>query len=110
MKKALRERKNEEFKEIIAQKHSIASRACIIYRKKSNANNARIGISVSKKLGKAHVRNKIKRQLRMMLMASVDFAKEDNDYIIIVRQPYLKQSFADNKKDLENTIKKVKMR
>ena len=46
----------------------------------------------------------------MMLMASVDFAKEDNDYIIIVRQPYLKQSFADNKKDLENTIKKVKMR
>ena len=64
MKKALRVRKNEEFKEIIAQKHSVASATYIIYRQKRKGDNARIGISVSKKLGKAHVRNKIKRQIQ----------------------------------------------
>ena len=67
MKKAFRIKKNEEFSKLIAQKHSFAFNEYIIYAAKRKEDKARFGISVSKKIGKAYVRNKVKRQLRMMI-------------------------------------------
>lgn len=110
MKKALRIKKNEEFSQIIAKKQSLASAAFIVYWQAKKAEHSRVGISVSKKLGKAHIRNKIKRQLRMMLQDVVDFEKSEYDYIVIVRPKYCDLSFDAAKKDLENTLKKVKIK
>lgn len=45
----------------------MANRTFIIYYLKNDIGHARIGISVSKKLGKAVIRNKIKRQVRMIV-------------------------------------------
>ena len=73
MNKEKRIRKNEEFQAIIAKKHSSANRCFIIYYDLKKQENARVGISVSKKLGKAVQRNKIKRQLRMMISETIDF-------------------------------------
>ena len=73
MNKEKRIRKNEEFQAIIAKKHSSANRCFIIYYDLKKQDNARVGISVSKKLGKAVQRNKIKRQLRMMISETIDF-------------------------------------
>ena len=66
MKKEYRIKKNEEFQKIIRQKKSIVHSKFVIYFRK-NDEHLRIGISVSKKLGNAVVRNKIKRQIRMMI-------------------------------------------
>lgn len=110
MKKDYRIRKNEEFSRIIAEKNSTAGKEFIIYASLRREDNCRIGISVSKKLGKAVIRNKIKRQLRMMLLNIIDFDNEKYDYIVIVRPDYLNHSFDENKKGLENTIKKVKIK
>ena len=60
MKKEFRVRKNEDFSRIIKKKQSMANRSFIIYYLKNDLDHARIGISVSKKLGKAVIRNKIK--------------------------------------------------
>lgn len=46
----------------------------------------------------------------MMLQSLLDFKEDNYDYIVIVRPNYLNMSFDDNKKDLEKTIKKVKMK
>ena len=61
---------------------------------------------MSKKLGKAHVRNKIKRQVRMMVHDGFDF-DQNCDYIIIVRNKYLDGSYEDNKKLLISLYKKT---
>lgn len=108
MKKEYRIKKNEEFQKIIRQKKSIVHSKFVIYFRK-NDEHLRVGISVSKKLGNAVVRNKIKRQIRMMIQQVFD-KNEKLDCIIIVRKKYLLGSFHDNKKDLEYLYNKLKKR
>ena len=79
MKKEFRVRKNEDFSRIIKKKQSMANRSFIIYYLKNDLDHARIGISVSKKLGKAVIRNKIKRQVRMMLQQTINFNSNLNE-------------------------------
>ena len=107
MKKAFRIKKNEEFSKLISQKHSFAFNEYIIYAAKRKEDKARFGISVSKKIGKAYVRNKVKRQLRMMIQEEIDFYEYEYDIIVIVRQKYLENNYLTNKKSLAKALKKV---
>ena len=107
MKKEYRIRKNEEFKRIIQVRRSFSSANFIVYAANRQMDNARMGISVSKKLGDAVERNKIKRQLRMMLLEIIDFETCPKDMIVIVRNGYLKNDYQTNKVDLENVVKKA---
>ena len=107
MKKAYRIRKNEEFSSIINEKHSRHSAGFVVYYEKKKLDNARAGISVSKKLGNAVERNRIKRQVREMIRALIDFETCPIDMIVIVRKPYLEKDFMANKNDLEMLIKKA---
>lgn len=107
MKKENRIRKNEEFNRIIAKKHSFSNATFIVYSDNRQLDHARIGISVSKKLGDAVTRNKIKRQLRMMLMETVNVNTCPKDLIVIVRNRFKDNSFQDNKSFLEKLIKKA---
>lgn len=107
MIKQYRIRKNEEFSKIVAKKQSIASGNFVLYYNDSKEEYSRIGISVSKKLGKAVVRNKIKRQVRMMVNEVYDYRNNKLDLIIIVRNKYLNNTYKDNRLDLEKLIKKA---
>lgn len=107
MKKLYRIRKNEEFSRIISEKHSISSGIFVLYYSDKKQDNARVGLSVSKKLGDAVDRNRIKRQVREMARALIDFDNMGKDLIIIVRAPFLNGTYQDNLADLEKLIKKV---
>lgn len=106
MKKALRIKKNEEFSNIIKQRHSYASANFVLYKSIKKETNVRVGISVSKKLGDAVTRNKIKRQVREICHLVIDFENGMYDYVIIVRQSYKNNDFHYNKNDLEKLYKK----
>ena len=107
MKKTYRIRKNEEFTRIISEKHSIASANFVLYFSNKYEEKCRVGISVSKKLGDAVTRNRIKRQVREMAKALVDFDNGNIDLIIIVRPGYLRNEYHINLQDLEKLIKKA---
>ncbi|MBQ2510212.1 MAG: ribonuclease P protein component [Erysipelotrichaceae bacterium] len=107
MKRADRIRKNEEFSRIIGKRHSLASDSFIVYSDLRKEDHARAGISVSKKLGDAVERNRIKRQVREMIRSIVDFDSCPIDLIVIVRNGYLSKAFKDNKNNLENIVKKA---
>jgi len=107
MKKAFRVKKNREFERIITKKKSAGNKSFVVYCDLKQLDHVRVGISVSKKLGNAVERNRIKRQVREMVKQLVDFNNCEYDLIIIVKKGFLDKDFNNNKKDLETTIKKA---
>ena len=109
MKKERRIKKSEEFQSMIKNKKHVASNLFVIYYKQKEEEKNRVGISVSKKLGNAVVRNKLKRQVRMMVQ-EIGCLESDVDILILVRKAYLANTYDINKKGLETLVKKVKIR
>lgn len=108
MKKKYRVCKNHEFSAIMKKKQFYACPAFVIYVKPRALDHARVGISVGKKLGNAVQRNRVKRQVRMMVDEIYDF-NEEFDTVLIVRPKYDCENYLNNKKSLERLKKKVKM-
>ena len=92
MKKEYRLLKNEEFKKVLDAKKSVASKEFVVYKRNNLLNHARIGISVSSKIGNSVVRHKIKRQISEMLKTFFDM-KVNVDVVIIVRNKFLNNNF-----------------
>lgn len=107
MKKINRIRKNEEFQTIISKKQSIANASFVLYFAPREEDHARVGLSVSKKLGDAVTRNRIKRQIRMMFIEGFDYDTYPFDVIAIAKSKYLEFDYATNKKSLEKLLNKV---
>lgn len=70
--------------------------------------NARFGFTVTKQLGNAVVRNRIRRRLReaIRLVAAAN-ARADHDYVLIARAPTLDRPFADLVRDIETAFTRV---
>ncbi len=109
MKKVLRIKDNREFQAIIQTKQFVSSSCFSIYYVDKKEKYARVGISAPTKIGNAVVRNKVKRQVRMMIQEISPF-KEDFDSIIIVKKNYLNNSFQENYEELNSNYKKVIMK
>lgn len=109
MKKNRRIKKSDEFQSMIHNCRHVSSPLFVIYYKEKEDDQNRIGISVSKKLGNAVVRNKVKRQVRMMVQ-EIGCLECHLDLLILVRKGYLTNAYNINKKGLETLVKKVKIR
>lgn len=109
MKKLYRVKKNQEFQRIMGVKRFVSCPVLTLYYALKREEISRVGLSVGKKLGGAVQRNLVKRQVRMMVQELTDF-NESFDCIILVRGAYLKQSFAQNKKELEKCLNTVRIK
>lgn len=107
MKKKYRIKKSEEFEKIIKNRLFIASPAIVLYYKKKKESKNRVGITVKKKIGNAVVRNKVKRQVRMMVQEIYDF-DENFDTILLIKEKYMENDYIANKKTLEILYKRAK--
>jgi len=106
MKKELRIKKNKEFQEAFQKGYSFANRQFVVYAlKKEGQDTFRIGLSVSKKIGNAVVRNQIKRYIRQSIFEIKDLLATENDYVIIARKPASEMDFFEVKKSLTHVLK-----
>ena len=110
MKKDFRVKKNKEFQDAFKNGKSVANRQFVVYvLKKQDQENFRIGLSVSKKIGNAVVRNQVKRYVRQSFHELQDRIHSGNDYIIIARKPVAEMGMHDIKKSLEHVLKVAKV-
>ena len=108
MRKELRVKKSQEFSEIMNYKRYYNSDVMTLYVKPKKEEVNRVGLSVGKKIGNAVIRNKVKRQVRMMVQETYTF-EENFDTIILIRKKFIEESYDSNKKVLEMLLKKVKI-
>ena len=107
MQKKFRLTKNEDFKRLISKKKFVFNKTFTVYFLLNEINHSRFGISVGKKHGNAVMRNKIKRQVRMMIAKEFDFSKP-YDYVIMIRENYHKQTYLENLKELNKLATRIK--
>ena len=94
-----------EFTDIIKNGNFIKNKEFVIYYKENNLEKNRYGIAVSTKLGKAVIRNKLKRQTREIITKLNSLFKNNRDYIIMIRKGNLESSFQNKLNNLEKLLK-----
>lgn len=107
MKKKFIVKENGDFTNIINNGRYYKSNYFTIYALKNDLDNYRFGISVGKKVGNAVVRNKVKRQMRMIIDNYKKNYQNGMDYIIIIRSNYTNADFSEIKMSFENIINKI---
>ncbi|KZE37579.1 ribonuclease P protein component [Bhargavaea cecembensis] len=101
MNKHQRVKKNKDFQRVFKHGKSFANRQFVIYSVRTEGQEEfRIGISVSKKIGNAVTRNRIKRHVRQAVHELKDELLQDRDYIIIARNQAASIDFHETKKSL----------
>lgn len=95
MKKIEMIKSHREFTEIIQKEKYIKNHDFSIYIRKGKYSYPHFGIAVSKKLGNAVTRNKLKRRMRMILDEWKKDLKYNEDYIIIMKESTKNLSFEE---------------
>lgn len=76
-------------------------------REGQQAEPARLGLTVTRKVGTATERNRIKRRLRAALRTCGDRARPGVDYVVIARRDLLSAPFQSIVTDLENAMSRL---
>ncbi len=78
-------KKNSDFRKVYNKKKSFANKQLVIYYDENNLEYSRLGISISKKIGNAVTRNKIRRKLKEIYRLNENKIALSYDIILIVR-------------------------
>lgn len=109
MKKSRRVKSEFDFQKVFKRGKSFANRQFVIYGlPKEDQDQFRIGLSVSKKLGNAVLRNQIKRYIRQSFHELDSGLLQNMDYVIIARKPAATMNCEETKKSLEHVLKIAK--
>ena len=65
----------------------------VLYARPNRTNTNRVGITVSKKLGKAHIRNRIRRRLREIYRLNEDVFQPGWDIVVVARTAAVNADF-----------------
>ena len=67
----------------------------VLYARKNRTGTNRVGITVSKKLGKAHIRNRVRRRLREVYRLNEDKFQPGWDIVVVARHRCVEAKFSD---------------
>lgn len=104
--KRYRLRKNGDFRRIYRSTKSLSTKYLVLYAKKSQNEDLRVGFSISKKIGKANIRNYYKRRLREIVRRHMAHIHLGYDLVILARGPIIEASFSDLEKNVKYLLKK----
>ncbi len=108
MKKREVVKSKQEFNDIINNSPFFKNKSFVIYIRKKKEKNSRFGLAISKKVGNAVTRNKLKRQLRAIIDEAKDIFPNTSDYIIMIKKKCVSLSFQEMKNELIELIKEIK--
>lgn len=110
MHKQYRLAKREHFQRVFRFGQSVANYQFVLYSKKNaELTHFRLGVSVSKKLGNAVVRNRLRRQMKEIVRLHKDQILGGYDLILIARKPVANMSYHQMEKSIIHILKKASL-
>ena len=99
-------KKTREFRSVYAAGNSIVDSNLVLYRLENASDDIRYGISISKKVGGAVARNKIRRQIKEILRLNRTAFRNGYDIIFVVRVRCKDSDYAAIRKSVYYLAKK----
>ncbi|MCL6515999.1 ribonuclease P protein component [Alicyclobacillus sp.] len=110
MQREYRLRENRDFRRVFQRGKSSATGRLVLYWLEKREGHLRAGISVSRKVGNAVVRNQIKRRLRASLsMVLEELRERPVDVVLVCRPPAADATFWELHGDLLKLLKRAKL-
>ena len=107
MKVINRIKRNEEFANTVKKGRALKETPYIVHFLPNELFVCRVGLSVSKRIGNAVMRNRIKRQTRAMCDSLIDYSSHTIDVVIVIKEEFLNSDFERKKKVLNNLLSKI---
>lgn len=101
-------KKHEDFNTIISQGKKISNKYMIIFWQDKEYIKANFGIAISKKVGTAVERNKLKRIFRNLVDNNRFLFKKYRNYIIMIRKEAKNVSYNILEEEMKNLLRKDK--
>lgn len=101
-------KKNADFRNVYQKGNSAANRYLVMYKHPNRGLGRRFGFSISKKVGKAFCRNRLRRVLKEICRLNLQRFPEDHDMVFIVRQPSFDQDYHQMEKHVWHVLGKFK--
>jgi ribonuclease P protein component len=109
MKQQYRLRRNSDFQRVRQLGKFHASPLMVLAFLQNGLDHSRFGFVVSRRLGKAVNRNKIKRRMREATRLRLLGIKPGFDLVFIARQPISRVEYADIERWLDHLLKKANL-
>ena len=107
MKNTISIKENKHFKKIYSKGDSFANHLLVIYFLPNKLNKNRLGITVNKKVGKAVVRNKVRRLIKENYRLKEEYIKKGLDIVIVARVRSANSNYKEINKAMYHLFKKV---
>ncbi len=99
--------KNHDFRVVYNRGKAVSNKLFVIYIYKNRRNiNNRLGISISKKVGKSVIRNKIRRRIYEVYRLNQENLKSGYDIVFIARVGAKNRKYEDIEKSILSLFKK----
>ncbi|WP_148929287.1 ribonuclease P protein component [Paenibacillus methanolicus] len=108
MQRKLRLRNREDFSRIYRQGKSFANGQFVLYwSRQPKAEPFRLGVSASKKIGNAVVRNRMRRVAKEIVRLQADRIQAHVDFILIVRKPAVGMTSKELERSIMHVLKRA---
>ena len=107
MKRQYRLRRNSDFRRVRRLGKSNASPLMVLAFLRNGLDHSRFGFVVSKRMGKAVRRNKIKRRMREVIRRCIPNIKPGFDLVFVARRPIAQAGYAEIECTLEYLLSKA---
>jgi len=108
VQRKLRLRNRADFSRIYRSGKSFANSQFVVYwSKQPVAEPFRLGVSASKKIGNAVVRNRMRRMLKEIVRANEHRIVPHVDFILIVRMPAVGMKMKEMEKSVQHVLKRA---
>ncbi len=108
--KGHRLQRNGDFRFIFAKGNSVANRLYVLYViRKDRSRPSRVGFSVSKKVGNAVVRNRVKRLMREIVRKHLWRFSSGYDLVVIARKGAAESAYVESETQLLKLLVKARV-